>query len=103
MKMSVFKRHLRPVLISILGDLNNQQLVQRYYKAALSIVRKRRANHIQSWRVHKKHKELIYDRNYVRVRVSVKKENVSRPKKAEKKINVHQSTSALISPTTKIL
>ena len=32
----------------------------RYYRAAMKVVKKRRANHVQSWRIHDCHKSLIY-------------------------------------------
>ena len=36
------------------------RLRDRYYNAALAVVKKRRANHAQWWRLYKTHKELIY-------------------------------------------
>lgn len=36
------------------------QLRRRYFKAALKVAKKRRANHVQSWRLHNTHMPLIY-------------------------------------------
>jgi len=65
--LPLFKKLVRPVLRRLLGSLHPgassgdlSEIYRRYYTAALKVVKKRRANHIQSWRVHKCHKRLIY-------------------------------------------
>ncbi len=41
--------------------LTYARLRRRYFRAALKVVKKRRANHIQSWRLQNTHRPLIYD------------------------------------------
>ena len=65
--MSLFKGLVKPVLRRLLSNLNLEtvanphDLFRRYFKAALKVVKKRRANHVQSWRLNSCHKRLIYD------------------------------------------
>ena len=42
------------------AENSSSQLYSRYYHAVKQVVKKRRANHIQSWRLHGIHKPLIY-------------------------------------------
>ena len=71
--MSKFKQLVRPVLRSILGRPDIQpppnvadkhawytSLYNRFYKAALRVVKKRRANHVQHWRLYGRAKPMIY-------------------------------------------
>ena len=73
MKMNVFKRESRIIIrrltsanLSKVQELDPtvtyEELRRRYEKMALKVVRKRRANHVQSWRPEKNgtHKPLIY-------------------------------------------
>jgi len=69
--MSKFKHLVRPVLRRLLGRLDRMQgprgpvdmnqLYRRYFFAALKMVKKRRANHIQSWRLQGRCCPQIYD------------------------------------------
>ena len=61
--LKLFKRLVKPVLRTLLGNarMGDQDLVSRYFKAALKVVKKRRANHIQAWRLTNRHKPLIYN------------------------------------------
>ncbi len=59
----LFKHLVRPVLRRLLGldpMGGGVHMVQRLYRAAKSVTKKRRANHIQSWRVNGTCKKLIY-------------------------------------------
>ena len=60
--LPVFKALVRPVLRHLLrenlatlqhedANLSYQSLRHRYYRAALKVVKKRRANHVQAWRI----------------------------------------------------
>ena len=51
--MKLFKRLIRPILREILGHaaMNQPELLERYFEAALYVVKKRRANHVQRWRL----------------------------------------------------
>ena len=62
MDEELFKHLVRPVLRRLLGhnSWRGSNLVNRYYNAAKFVCKKRRANHVQSWRLSGKHKELIY-------------------------------------------
>ena len=61
--LKLFKRLARPILRTILGNavMVDRDLLSRYYRAALRVVKKRRANHVQTWRLKARHKPLIYD------------------------------------------
>ena len=66
----VFKRMVRPILRRLMAKLvvsgevgesnDHGQVYRKLYMAALQIVKKRRANHTQSWRVEKKPLPLVY-------------------------------------------
>lgn len=59
----LFKHLVRPVLRRLLGldPMNGGvHMVQRLYRAAKAITKKRRANHVQSWRMNGTCKKLIY-------------------------------------------
>ena len=58
-----FNRLIKPILQSILGDaaMKDKELVKRYYDAALVVVKKRRANHLQEWRLKGRSMPLRYD------------------------------------------
>ena len=60
--MKLFRNMVRPVLRSVIGHSYSRDpaLVHRYFRAALSLVKKRRANHVQSWRLNGTHLPLIY-------------------------------------------
>ena len=67
LRVSLFKRLVRRILRGIIGQMGIHvgtnaylDMKSRLYLAALRVVKKRRANHIQSWRLHNKHKTLIY-------------------------------------------
>jgi len=73
MKMDVFKRESRQILRRLTSanlpgiqevdpTVTYEELRRRYEKMALKVVRKRRANHVQSWRPERRgtHKPLIY-------------------------------------------
>ena len=51
MDTDVFKKRVHPIIREILGqeDMNDRNKVNLYLVAALQVVRKRRANHTQSW------------------------------------------------------
>ena len=66
-QLKLFKRLVRKVLRRIIGRMGIRvgtdkylEMKSRLYAAALRVVKKRRANHIQSWRLYKKNKPLIY-------------------------------------------
>ena len=66
MDMVMFKDVIRPILRRLLGRLrlpvkDQVAVYSKYYRVAIAIVKKRRANHVQSWRVHGKPKKPIYD------------------------------------------
>ena len=66
MDMVMFKKLIRPILRRLLGRFllpvaDQVAVYSKYYRAAIQIVKKRRANHIQSWRVHGKPKKACYD------------------------------------------
>jgi len=66
MDMVMFKKLIRPILRRLLGRLllpveDQVAVYSKYYRVAIQIVKKRRANHIQSWRVHGKPKKACYD------------------------------------------
>ena len=50
--MSLFKSCVRPIIRRLLGNqrMCDMDLVNRYFRAALAVVTKRRANHTQHWR-----------------------------------------------------
>ena len=62
MDEDLFRALIRPVLRRLLGvgHMHSTDLVGRYYRAAMIVTKKRRANHVQSWRNHGTHKKLIY-------------------------------------------
>ena len=73
MKMNVFKRESRQILRRLTSThlpsiqqvdptVTYEELRRRYEKMALKVVRKRRANHVQSWRPERRgtHRPLIY-------------------------------------------
>ena len=60
--MKVFRVHIKPILAKILGDkVNDRVLSRNYFRVALELAKKRRANHVQSWRLYNKPKPLIYN------------------------------------------
>ena len=66
MDMVMFKDVIRPILRRLLERLrlpvkDQVAVYSKYYRVAIAIVKKRRANHVQSWRVHGKPKKPIYD------------------------------------------
>ena len=63
MVMSVFKTLVRPILRPILGRLdvpNVPEMYAKFYRAAIKIVTKRRANHVQCWRLNGVAGKLVY-------------------------------------------
>ena len=62
MIIPLFNRLVRTALRNIMGQayMNDLNLMSRYRLAAKKIVTKRRANHMQAWRLTGKHKALIY-------------------------------------------
>ena len=63
MVMPLFRKLVRPVIRRILGRLetpNASRIYTKYYRMAIKIVKKRRANHVQSWRVYGTPENLIY-------------------------------------------
>ena len=62
--VKLLKRVIKPVLRQIIGnvEMGQQQVLLRFYNAALQIVKKRRANHVQQWRQKARSMRLIYDR-----------------------------------------
>ena len=63
--MPTFKQLVRPVLRQILSSSRHSEadtasLYRRYFNAALRIVKKRRANHVQSWRLNNRPLPLVY-------------------------------------------
>ena len=63
MVMPLFKALVRPILRGILGRLdvpNVPEMYAKYYRAAIKIVTKRRANHVQNWRLHGVAGKLVY-------------------------------------------
>ena len=62
LQLDLWSRLIRRALQKIMGHayLNNHMLTARYRFAARKIVCKRRANHVQHWRLHGTHKRLIY-------------------------------------------
>ena len=58
----LFKRLVRPILRQILGNdrMQDREVVQRYYDAALFVAKRRRANHVQSWRLKSRPKHLRF-------------------------------------------
>ena len=57
-----FKMKIKPLIRSLCSrsDSLHTNLAARYFWCAYDLVRKRRANHIQSWRIYKCPKDLIY-------------------------------------------
>ena len=69
--MTVFKRIVRPILRDLLGDTDltgqdTARLYRRYFDAALRVVKKRRANHVQSWRINGRPLPLVYSLSFNR-------------------------------------
>ena len=62
LNMKLYRRLIRQVLRRLLQGYgyNNSNMLNRFFNASIAIVKKRRANHIQSWRVHSHSKTLIY-------------------------------------------
>ena len=62
MNLKLWAKLIRVLLRKIMGPayLNNHKLTQRFRYAARKIVTKRRANHVQHWRLYGTHKKLIY-------------------------------------------
>ena len=62
MDEELFRFLIRPVLRRLLGinHMHATDMVGRYYRASMVVTKKRRANHVQSWRMHGTHKKLIY-------------------------------------------
>ena len=100
--LELFKRetrHLRARLCS--RDLNalreqdptltSDTLSDRYEAAMLTLVRKRRANHLQSWRVHKTHLRLIYSTDTT-VRLNPGRQPDVTPQAATQSVDDDQST-----------
>ncbi len=64
MVMPLFRKLVRPIIRRLLGRLetpNASQIYSKYYRAAIKIVTKRRANHVQSWRLYNRPAKLCYD------------------------------------------
>ena len=66
MDMCMFKDVVRPILRRLLTRLHlpvqdQVDVYSKYYRAAIQIVKKRRANHVQSWRLHGIPKKPVYD------------------------------------------
>ena len=66
MDMCMFKDVIRPILRRLLTRLHlpvqdQVDVYSKYYRAAIQIVKKRRANHVQSWRLHGVPKKPVYD------------------------------------------
>ena len=63
LNLRLWQKLIRRALKEIMGPayLTNHLLTTRYRIAARKIITKRRANHVQSWRIHNTHKRLIYD------------------------------------------
>ena len=94
--IKLFKRLVRPVLRSILGNaaVEDRSLLGRYYHAALRVVKKRRANHVQAWRLQARHKPLIYDdSNIYAESLAIRARNANRD-------DDNYSTAACCSDTT---
>jgi hypothetical protein len=63
MVMRLFRDLVRPIIRNILGRLNTpnaSQIYSAYYRVAIKIVTKRRANHVQSWRLRHEPCDHIY-------------------------------------------
>ena len=64
MVMPLFRKLVRPIIRGILGRLetpNASQIYSKYYREAIRIVTKRRANHVQSWRLYNRPDNLCYE------------------------------------------
>ena len=66
MDMVMFKQVIRPILRRLLTRLelpvrDQVSVYSKYYRVAIQIVKKRRANHVQSWRLHGHAKKPVYD------------------------------------------
>ena len=66
MDMKIFKRLIRPILRRLLARLclpveQQVPVYSKYYKMAIKLVKKRRANHVQSWRLEGGPANLCYD------------------------------------------
>ena len=64
MVMKMFRKLVRPVIRRVLGRLdtpNAAQIYSKYYAVAIKIITKRRANHIQSWRIYGEPEKPVYD------------------------------------------
>ena len=64
--MVMFKQVIRPILRRLLTRLelpvkDQVAVYSKYYRVAIQIVKKRRANHVQSWRLHGHAKKAVYD------------------------------------------
>lgn len=55
-----FKGMIKPIIRELAVDCSGPNVYQRLFWAAYDVVRKRRANHVQSWRLYGHPKELIY-------------------------------------------
>ena len=55
-----FKGMIKHIIRALAAECSGPNVRQRLFWAAYDVVRKRRANHIQSWRLHGHPKELIY-------------------------------------------
>ena len=62
MDREVFKKQVNPIIRNILGEtgMRNRNKLNLYLVAALKVVSKRRANHVQAWRTKNKHSNLKY-------------------------------------------
>ena len=62
MDREVFKEQVNPIIRNILGEtgMRNRNKLNLYLVAALKVVSKRRANHVQAWRLKNKHSNLKY-------------------------------------------
>ena len=64
MVMPLCRKLIRPIIRRILGCLdtpNASEIYSKYYRAAIKIITKRRANHVQSWRLFGEPQPLCYD------------------------------------------
>ena len=55
-----FKNMIKGIIRELAADNDGPQIYQRLFWAAYDVARKRRANHLQSWRLHGYPKDLIY-------------------------------------------
>ena len=63
MVMPLFRKLIRPIIRQLLGRLdtpNASQIYTKYYRTAIKIVTKRRANHVQNWRLYGEPAKLCY-------------------------------------------